>query len=883
VENQEVKIVFLLMLFIFFVSFLRGQSTFLQQKIRFSPTQIQGSAIEDHLRWLENEKKITVAYTSVAFDDQKEVKIKEGVYSIDDFLYLLLAGFDVQLTFVPPAKILIIPAKGTKSEVFYQVSGYVKDILSNEVLVGAVVEIKSGSFYSISNSSGYYSLKLPPGVHEIEVNYLGYKILRKNFEVFGPTILNIFMEFQNELPALTISRERINYWNFGDQVEVFKTKEFKSLLGESDPMNNVRVIPGIQSGGEGQSGLFVRGGGADQNLVLLEGVPLYEASHTVGIASLFIEESVKEASLIKNGFPARYGGRLSSVMDVHLKDGNTSEHERVISIGIPGVKFHANGPIWKNKTTYNFSARTSWINYYVNKFLLKFTNYDEIRIDYRDLMGKITHRFSENHKITFSAYTGGDRLALSKTFQLDSANYQFSSVDKNRLQWSNSLASIQWYYTPFAKWSFQAGLGYLSYKHRARSSYVFETTLFENRRTDELDIFSFADIRSANVKFLADYFLNERHTLKMGVEYNNHVFNPVVKQSTILLEGEAENILDKDSLIRAGEYSAFIEDHFRIHKNLVLYAGLHANVFKPVDTSYFSLQPRFNIVWKPFKNFITSAAVTRMRQNIRLLVNLGLGLPSDLWVPSTKKVNPQDAWQFSLSQSYAMDDFHFLQVGAYYKNMTGLLEFQSPVDLFYFFINETEVVPVYNNSRDWERNVFTGSGSARGVEFLFHRKNKRTNGWLSVTWSRSFRSFPEIDNGKPFPFKYDRTWDVNSGLSFRLNQNWSFGANFVYGTGQAFSLSTEEFTTILGTSIINTASRNNRRLPDFHQLSANINYSRPFLKDGKWNIHFNIYNVYNRLNAYFIYIYKNPLTKEYLAKKVSILPITPSLYFSLTF
>jgi hypothetical protein len=555
----------------------------------------------------------------------------------------------------------------------------------------------------------------------------------------------------------------------------------------------------------------------------------------------------------------------------------------LISVGIPGVKFHANGPVWKNKTSYNVSARTSWINYYIQRFLLRFTNYDDIRLDYHDVVAKVVHRIAENNKISLSFYTGGDRMSLAKSFNLDSVNYSFNSFDRNRLQWSNQLASLQWFYTPGSKWSFQTSLGAVTYKHRSRSSYVFNTNVQGFERKDELDILSYADIRTLNGKVMADYFLNEKHTIKIGAEYLRHVFNPVVKQSTILLEGEQENILDRDSVILADEINVFMEDHFRLHRTLSVFGGLHANYFSTEDTSYFSIQPRMNIVWKPVPEFTSSAAMARMRQNIHLLVNLGLGLPSDLWVPSTNKVGPQDAWQFSWTNSYSFDDFHFIQLGAFYKKFSGLLEFQSPIDLFYFFINETEVVPVYNTSRDWERNIFTGSGEAKGIEFLFQRRNKNVNGWLSVTRSTSTRSFPEIDNGKSFPFKYDRPWDVNTGISYRINDHLSLAASFVYGTGNAFSLSTEEFSTILGTRVINAGTRNNRRLPDFHQLSLNVNYSRPFWKSGTWNIHFNIYNVYNRLNAYFIYIYKNPLTKEYLARKVSVLPITPSLYFSVTF
>lgn len=869
--------------FVLSATVLSGQQSFLQEKIRFSYQNFNGVTIAEHIAWLEKEKNITVSYSSVTVNYNKTIRLKEAVYSIEDFLFRLLDDTDVYLSFIPPSKILVIPIKTPVKDIFFNLSGFVKDKITGEVLIGAVIESKSAGKLTFSNVAGYYNLLLPAGVHDLEVNYLGYKILNLSINIEKHSFQSLFLEFQNELPALVISRERVNYWNLGDHIDAFKTRECKSLLGESDPMNNVRVMPGVQSGGEGQGGLFVRGGGADQNLILLEGVPLYEASHTVGIASLFIEESVKEASLIKNGFPARYGGRLSSVMEVNLKEGNTTKHERLISVGIPGAKFHANGPIWKDKTSYNVSARTSWLNYYIQRFLLRFTNYDDIRLDYHDVVAKLVHRFSDNNKISLAFYTGGDRMSLAKTFNLDTVNYSFNSFDRNRLQWSNQLASLQWYFTPGSKWSFHTSLGFVKYKHRSRSSYIFNTVLQGFQKNDELDILSYSDIFSLHGKITADYFLNEKHTIKIGAEALGHVFNPVVKQSTILLAGEQENILDRDSVIRANETNFFVEDHFRMTRHLSFFGGLHGNMFSTTDATYASLQPRLNMVWKPRQNFTSSVAVSRMRQNIHLLVNLGLGLPSDLWVPSTNKVKPQDAWQVSWTNSLTIDDSHFLQLGTFFKKFNGLIEFQSPIDLFYFFINDTEVVPVYNTSRDWERNIFTGKGEAKGLEFLFQRREKIVNGWFSLTWSSSTRSFPDIDEGKVFPFKYDRPLDINTGLSWQINNNLSIAASFVYGTGNAFSLSTEEFTTILGTRIINSGTRNNRRLPDFHQMSLNINYARPFSKSGKLNLHFNVYNIYNRLNAYFIYIYKNPLTKEYLARKVSVLPFTPSLFFSVTF
>lgn len=876
-------------IFIFVYSFLfltsgSSQSDISEFKVNLPEGQ-KIYTIDEIINTIEQQHTITFSYNASRFLTAKSITLQGQVYTIKELMTMISKESDVKVIYRKPNKILLIHETKPSSEDLISIRGFIYDKETNIALIGALVTEEHSGITVATNESGYYFLRVPAGNISIEIRYLGY--LDQPFQMTATSgfFRNFYLEGNNRLPEIVISErvgDRINHWTSGENMDIYKSREFKSLMGETDLINNARILPGIQSGGEGQTGLLVRGGSYDQNLILLEGIPLYETSHTAGIASNFIDETIKEASLIRNGFPARYAGRLSSVLDVHLKEGNLTRHEKIVSLGIPGAKMHFNGPMLRGKASYNIGMRTSWIDYYVNQFLKPFTRYDAINIGYNDLTGKIAYTPSENHKFSLSFYAGNDRLFMKKSENIDTIGYIFNSDERNTLRWGNRLISAQWYYTPADKVQITTRVGFLNYRHRARSSYIFDTETGQQFNRDELDILSYADIEDINTGVHVDYFASEKHTLKAGILWTKHRFNPVVKQSLLILEGESANILDKDSTIRSDEFGIYIEDQFRIANGLKLYGGLHLSGFSVADRVYHSLQPRLNVLWTPGKSNLVSISLSKMTQNIHLLANSGLGLPSDLWVPSTNIIKPQQAWQYSLSHSVNLKHGFHIYTGFFLKEYQNLIEYTTSPDLFYFFINDQNIVPVFNNSRDWEKNILTGSGRARGIEFMVQRKNTALNGWLSVTWSKSERTFPEINNGKAFPFSNDRTWDINAGLSRSFGTQWSVGINGVYGTGNAFSLSTEEYDSFLGIRLLNPDGRNNYRLPPFMQLSVNANYA---FKIGGLDaqMDFNIYNILNRLNAFYIYIYKNPVTKDNVLRKVSILPITPSINFTVKF
>lgn len=849
------------------------------------PAQAKLDTKRAYLDYLTEKYGWTFSYNASLLNVDVPVQLRYQISTLQSVLEQIFNTENIQAIFVPPQKI-ILQYKGPKIKEFL-ISGIITDAESGESIYGAIVSEKHSGISVLSNEKGYYIIKIPAGIALIEVTYLAYKKSSKSQQITANSTINFTLESDNFLDTIVIDnpQERLQLTDGGNLMELFNTKEYTSISGERDIINNARILPGVQSGGEGMSGLFVRGGTPDQNLILLDGVALYETSHLAGISSIFMDESIKEASFIKNGFPARFGGRLSSVLDIQLKEGDKKTHQKILQAGLVGAKMHFNGPIIKNKLTYNVSMRTSWLNFYVNNLLRKFTKYNDINIQYHDILGKATWHFSPTHALSFTFYNGGDRMQLTKNnlYEDPSENYKLDLFDRNGLNWGNKLASLKWNYLIGNQLSIKAQAGFLQYDNGSRSTYIFQSSKLDSSRTDELDVITKSNITDMNIKADADYYLNDMHVIRAGVQYTLQQFNPSIKQSTIVLAGAAENITDRDSSYLANQWQFYIEDNFKWNDKFFAYLGFHINNYKQGNKSYPSIQPRFKVIWTPWQKHMFSGAFSRMVQNIHLLTNSGLGLPSDLWVPSTDKISPQSSDQWSFNYTFNLNKGMYVNLGGYTRIMNNQLEYTSPTELFYFLINDQNIAPVFNTAKDWERNVVSGRGNAQGIEFLLHKTDGNTKGWISATWSDTKRSFPSLNSGKPFPAVHDKTWDLNASLQQKLNNHFSLGLNFVYNTGNTFSLATEEFESYYGIRLLNANEMNNYRLPDFHQLSVNFNY-RKTSKLFETEIGVNFYNVYNRLNAYYIYIYKNPIAPDQpLIRKVSILPFTPSINFSIRF
>lgn len=850
------------------------------------PESPQLNSRKDYLNFITENYGWIFSYNASVLDVTSRSKIQPVKTTISSVVEQIFYPDKVQLTYVAPNKIVLQNLKSPKRS-GYLLSGIVRDADTGEAIYGAFVVEKDANVSAITNEKGYFVMKLDKRNVRIETYYLGYiggtysETLDKN------TFIKIDMISHNFLDTIHIHNPtaRLQLTDGGNLVEVFKMKGFQSIIGEPDIINNARVLPGVVSGGEGLSGLFVRGGTPDQNLTMIDGVALYESSHLVGITSIFMDEAINEASFIKNGFPARYGGRLSSVLDIQLKEGDKNKNNTVISAGLAGLKVHLDGPIIKDKFTYSISSRVSWLNFYINNLLRKYTKYDDIYLKYHDLLGKFTYHFTPNNSISLSFYNGSDRFFLTKsnTLKNERDDYTLMVYDKNGISWSNNVGSLKWNYLIGDKLNIKAQTGFINYSNNARSTYIFNNIVGDSSKVDQLDVLTQTNILDYNLRLDGDYYLDDQNVLRAGFNILKQVYNPTLKQSTIILKDDAEKIIDRDSSIHTNHLQFYIEDNFKWRDKIFLYGGLHLGVFKINKKNYTSLQPRLKAIWSISDMHMVSVSYSRMTQFVHLLSNSGLGLPSSLWVPSTELIKPQYSDQWSTNYTFNINRGMYVQIGAYTRTFSNVLEYTTPIDMFYFLINGQSISTIYNTSRDWERNVYAGTGTSKGLELLVHKNVGRFTGWSSATYSRTLRSFNSINHGKPFPATQDKPWDVNLGFNYSFSERWNAGANFVYNTGNAFSLSTEEYDSYLGIKLLNSDGKNNYRLPDFHQLSINVMYSHPG-ESFDTQIALKLYNVYNRLNAYYIYIYKSDLAPDViLPRKVSILPFTPSISVSAIF
>lgn len=836
--------------------------------------------------WLEQAAahcNVTFSYNASQLDVESSTLLPSKTCSLRELLDLLFEEYELEYIPLAAGKLLLKNNGLRNREV--TLSGRVYDQNTGEPLYGALVNEKNSGISVLTNESGYFIMKIPKGQYILAAKYISYKPRQLSFDGTPAAIIEFPLVSDNLIDTIIIDNptERIQLKDGGNILDVFKSAAYLSVTGDRDIIQNTRIIPGVQAGGEGLSGLYVRGGTPDQNLVLMDGIALYETSHVAGLSSIFMEENIREASFVKNGFPARYGGRLSGVLDIHLKEGNKNKSYSLFSAGIAGAKVHLEGPLIKNKTTYMLSGRTSWLNFYINNLLRKYTRFDDINVAYSDVYGKLTHYFSPSSTLSFTAYRGSDRFKLSKTNVIPQEDYTLSVFDRNGLNWKNEMATLKWNLLANDRLAVKIQTGILRYSNGSRSSYRFDTVAPDSTKTDELDVITRSNITDINARAEAEYYLDDRHVFRGGIQWLGQKFNPTVKQSTVILEGNAENIIDRDSLIRAEQWQIYAEDNFKLNTSLFFYAGLHLSVFNTENKTYSSLQSRLKFIWAPWERHMFTASYARMSQFIHLLSNTGLGLPSSLWVPSTDKIRPESADQMSAGYTFNLTSSLYSYAGVYTKSFQNTLEYTSPIELFYFLISDQNIVPVFNTSRDWERNVLSGKGESKGAEFLVHKHEGTIRGWISATLSRTTRTFSGLNSGQAFPAGHDKTINFHSGLSWHPGKKFHAGINFVYTTGNAFSLATEEYDSALGIRLLRASGRNNYRLPDFHQLSLNAGY---LIKGTKMNsrIDLNIYNVYNRLNAYYIYIYENPIYpfNRYL-RKVSILPFTPSLTFSVEF
>ncbi len=756
------------------------------------------------------------------------------------------------------------------------ISGYVSDIRNGEKLIGVNIYIPTLDIGTVTNNFGFYSLTVPIAESvEISYSYIGYKTVTKVLNLSKDIKLNIDIDPTIELEVIEITAEKSKKIERETQMSVAEIpiqqiKKVPALLGEVDILRVLQLLPGVQSGGEGQSGFYVRGGSPDQNLILLDGVPVYNASHLFGFFSVFNSDAIKDVKLIKGGFPARYGGRLSSVLEINLKEGNNNEFHGNIGVGLIASKFTLEGPIAKGKTSFLLSGRRTYVDVLARPFIK--SEFADSGTDgstgyyFYDMNAKINHKFSDRDKLYLSVYTGQDKFYFEEK-DLEGSIKDYTDTG---LGWGNLTAALRWNHEVNNKLFANTTMTYSKYKLNTKVK--SGTEFIDEKELDEIGLEYFSGIEDVALKVDFDYLPKPNHYIKFGASTIYHKFEPGLFLLNQVNTAENENFKLEvgQKNIYATEFAAYIEDDITLARNTKLNAGLHLSAFNVNSKFYTSLQPRLSLNQVLPNEIGLKASFATMRQYINLLAFEGIGLPTDLWLPTTARIKPQDSWQVALGAAKSFDEFE-ISIETYYKKMKNLIAYKDGEGLF--------------DLSDWQDRVTQGDGDAYGFEVFIQKKKGKFNGWIGYTLSWTNRQFADINDGKKFPFRYDRRHDISLVGMYDISQKVNVAATWVYGTGNATTLANSRYQ---GPQqpIETYGSRNGYRMNPYHRLDIGINFVKKREKYTRtWSM--GAYNSYVNNNPFFVYFsndydYDTGETTQKL-KQVSLFPLIPYINYSLDF
>lgn len=812
-------------------------------------------------------KKITISYSSSQFDNTIVRSLPQVPLDLTQFLKEVFDDYLITLNKINDEKYVL-----TAKEASISISGYVSST-AGEVLAGAtIINLTNGSVV-FADDNGFYFLETKPGKLDLEARHVGHSLVHLQDVRKKSFIHNFNLQNISVLPTFTKIDKQLTD-PLAELIPNENTILKNTVFGDKDPLNIIRNNPGVLPGGEGITGLSIRGSSPDQNLILMEGMPIYEINHTGNMTSIFMDESIRSIDFIKSGMPARYGGRLNSVINIHLKDGNNEQRTSSLNTGIQGITFFTQGPISKEKITYAITLRQSWINNLLSPIKKNFNLYNGIDIGYNDAQIKLCYKIKTTQKISVAYYMGRDKLTLRKNLRLSSGLSDVSS--SNAFSSSNRLLSINYDHLLSNRLKLNVQAGLLNYGVNAHGAYSYLSNSTDTT-TNYLDVINKTKVFDKQLTVNMDYYISENVKIKYGLGYVAHSYNPAVKQSLSRIDNIEEIWNGPDSSVVANELYGYIEGNIK-YKNFAVVPGIYAVNYTSDGTTFPSLQPRLQLFYKIGKNVQVSASYSRSVQYIHLLTSPGLGLPSELWVPSTKKIPAENVDYWSIGSKIELTENLRFNVATYYKNFGNVIDYSEPVDNLLNVINPISVTPIFNSQRDWERKTVLGVGRSYGYEAALNYSIDKFKTWLSYHYGRSFRTFKDIDLGRPFVTKFDKPHNISLGGTYLFN-SWQIGFNWVYTSGQPFTIADEQFVSpldlsLVGVRLLKPSGRNNYRMPAFHQLSLNVGHDFA-IGDIKAKLNFGVYNIYNRLNSFYIYSIQDEERTRFF--KVSIFPILPQL------
>lgn len=750
----------------------------------------------------------------------------------------------------------------------YTINGVVKDSLSGETLIGVTLKFTAANQTGTStNAYGFYSYKLSPGEYNLSVSYIGYRSINQKISINSDLRLDLNMVPENVLEEIVISSEKRNDNIVNAQMGVAKInlseiRNVPVLFGERDVLKTLQLLPGIKSAGEGNSGFYVRGGSTDQNLILLDEAPVYNASHLLGFFSTFNSDAIKDVSVFKGGMPAQYGGRLSSVLDIRMNDGNKKEFTAEGGIGLISSRLKVEGPLIKDKSSFMISGRRTYADAFLA--LSKDSSINKNTLYFYDLNAKVNYQIDDKNTLYLSGYFGRDELGLSETFGFD---------------WGNATSTLRWNHLFSNRLFSNTSLIYSNY------NYVIQNFLEENNFKVN------SSIRDMNLKQDFQLALNNSHNIRFGLDLIHHTIAPgnITASATSSVN---EVTIEKR---KGNEIAAYISDEWEVNDKFNLVYGLRASsfylfgpgIFPSYDKdglttssktytsgqlvkSYFNLEPRISASYQlnEFSSFKSS--YTRNTQNLHLMSNSTASSPTDLYIMSSNNVKPEIADQIALGyfRNFNNDNYEF-STELYFKQMQNQIDYRSGTDL--------------RGNTNVESDLLFGDGRAFGIELFLKKRFGKLNGWVGYTLSKTERKFNDIDQGKWFNAKQDRTHDLSLVGIFKASERWTFSSTFVFNTGNAVTFPAGKYQ-LNNKTVFYYPERNSDRMPNYHRLDLSATREgKPGKKlQSSWS--FGIYNLYNRKNAYSIDFRDDPDNPTRTqAVRTALFGIIPSVTWNFKF
>ena len=760
----------------------------------------------------------------------------------------------------------------------YVLSGTITDSERGETVVGAAIWVPELGIGTVSNQYGFYSLTLPADSLTITVSHVAYKsrVIARRLTAdlrldlaLEPAVLEldeVEVRASGDSQVQQLQMSRVN-------LPIRQVQAITALLGEVDILKVIQLLPGVQSGGDGTTGLYVRGGGPDQNLFLLDGTQIYNPSHIFGFLSTFNGEAIKDVKLLKGGFPARYGGRLSSVVDITMKEGNLKQFTGMAAVGLLSSRFSVEGPVRKDRASFLLAGRRS----YADLLMRPFMDEDEVFGYYfYDVNAKTNIILSPRNRLYLSAYTGHDRAF----FRIEEDAF-LGGISRSRqsLAWRNLVSTFRWNHVFNPRLFVNTVVGYTRYRLQISADltepdYFYESTYLSG-------------IQDWHARMDFEFMSGGRHYIRFGVGGMRHDFvtGALTERHEDSGEAPVDTVFTPDWNIKANQLHVYAEDEVRLSSAIKLNAGVHGSGFEVENRQYFSLQPRVSLWFGLGPSTSLKASYAAMRQYIHLLATArGLSLPTDLWVPSTERVRPQQSAQVALGVARLLNDGRLeLSLEGFYKRMKHLIDYKEGAN----YVNAA--------FSSWQDKVVSGRGTSYGAELFLQKKSGRTSGWLGYTLSWATRTFEDLNDGETFPYRYDHRHDLSLVVTQRLNRSVRVSLNWIYGTGQALTLPVGQQVSDYGVYSFLTfpgvndwgnhpvlSQRNAVRMPAYHRLDVAIHLHKQ-LRWASQRISVGVFNAYNRRNPFSLTAEIDHTRGDYVYKKFSLLPVVPSFTYQLTF